>query len=57
MEQGLLSYDYLFAGGPNYIYTLKTRFEAEYEIKFKPGGYLVDNPDFEMLVFELWLLY
>ncbi|QDK82223.1 hypothetical protein EXU85_27875 [Spirosoma sp. KCTC 42546] len=53
MEQELSSYDYLFVGGPNYIYTLKTRFEAEYEIKFKPSGYLVDKPEFEALVFDM----
>lgn len=53
MEQPLSSYNFTFVGGPQSIYIFETRFGAEYEIKFKPSGYLVDNPDFESLVFEM----
>lgn len=53
MEQESSSYDYLLVGGPNHIYTFKTRFGAGYEVKFKPSGYLVDDPAFENYVFEL----
>ena len=53
MEHPLSSYNFTFIGGPQSIYILETRFGVEYEIKFKPSGYLVDNLDFENLVFEM----
>lgn len=56
MEQGLSSYDYLFVGESHHIYTFKTRFSAGYEVKFKPSGYLIDNPAFEELIFEMVII-
>ena len=54
MEHASSSYEYLFVeGGPNLTYTFKSHFEASYEVKFKPGPELVDNPTFEDLIFEL----
>lgn len=53
MEHALSSYDYLFVGGPQHIYTFKSRFEASYEIKFKPSPELVDNPDYKEFMFEM----
>ncbi len=53
MEQELSSYEYLFLGGPNHVFTFKSQFGAGYEVKFKPSGYLVDNPEFEDCVFEM----
>ncbi|QMW00933.1 DUF6169 family protein [Spirosoma foliorum] len=53
MEQPLSSYNFTFIGGPKSIYIFETRFGAEYEIKFKPSGYLVDNPAFEDFAFEM----
>lgn len=53
MEQQSSSYNFTFAGGPQHIYLFETRFNAGYEIKFKPSGYLVEEPAFEDLVFEM----
>ena len=56
MEQPLSSYNFTFVGGPQSIYIFETRFGASYEVKFKPSGYLVDNPAFEAYVFELVII-
>jgi len=53
VERESSSYEYLFVGGPNHSYTFKSQFEASYEVKFKPGPELVDDPAFEEYIFEM----
>lgn len=38
---------------PHPVYIFESRFGASYEVKFKPGPELVDNPAFENYIFEL----
>ena len=56
MEQQLSSYNFTFVGGPHSVYLFESRFGAGYEVKFKPSGYLIDNPAFEDCVFEMVII-
>jgi len=53
VEPALSSYNFKFVGGEQNVYLFESRLACEYEIKFKPSGYLVSDADLEEYIFEL----
>lgn len=53
MEPVSSSYNFTLVNRPHPVYIFESHFGASYEVKFKPGPELVDNPAFEDLIFEL----
>ena len=53
MEPASSSYNFSLVNRPHPIYIFESQFEASYEVKFKPGPELADNPVFEEYIFEM----
>ena len=46
------SYNFVFEGGEQNVYSFESKVGALYDVKFKPSGYLVIDADLEEYIFE-----
>ncbi len=53
VEQPLSGYDIIPVAGNQPVYLFITDIGVSYQVRFKPSGYLLANPDWEHLIFEM----